>query len=393
LNPANRITFFLPNVIGGVSNVVANIIDGCPALRNNCTVVLYKERHDRRQPSTNKWNAEVIEFSYDSSNNFHHTATRLKKLLPGHENMIMVATDGFELDVIETLRWKNRVVFIVPGDFNHYYTLAKIHQGVIDVYITISASIFQKLKDRLPANRFKDMNVCYFPTPVVNHRTSANGQELRLIFSGRMEPAKNPLMIVEANRMLKEKGIPVSWTVVGDGPLKETLKEHAGQADNINMVGFVTNEELHHLYHRQDVLFFPSKIEGLPVTIIEAMKTGLVPVVSDIPGGIREVVMPGRSGFLCNPEDANTFVEKIDLLHYDRSLLARLSAAAIEFANSRFDLEKNSTRYYEVITGRETSKPGKTFVRVGSRLDRAWVHNGVVKMYRKLKRNMHASTQ
>lgn len=99
--------------------------------------------------------------------------------------------------------------------------------------------------------------------------------------------------------------------LVGDGPLRgeiEVLVQEMGLKDKVHFTGFVQNP-LDYISHGQ-ALLLPSIIEGLPAVILEAMLYE-TPVVANKVGGIGEIVIPGETGWLVNPEDENAFARAV----------------------------------------------------------------------------------
>jgi glycosyltransferase involved in cell wall biosynthesis len=82
------------------------------------------------------------------------------------------------------------------------------------------------------------------------------------------------------------------------------------------------------LLARADVFLLPSSFEGLPVSLLEAMAQGAVPVVSAVRSGVRELVRDGENGFLVPVGDVACFAERLALLARAPEKLACMSSAA-----------------------------------------------------------------
>ena len=128
-----------------------------------------------------------------------------------------------------------------------------------------------------------------------------------MLFAGRLSPEKGIAELVEATG-----GLPL--VVAGDGPLR-TLVPGA--------LGFVPRAELERLYERAAVVVFPSRQEGLPVALLEAMAHGC-PVVATRVGGIPQLVEHGGSGLLVPPRDPAALRAAIEALLADPDLGRRL---------------------------------------------------------------------
>ncbi|MDO6434159.1 glycosyltransferase family 4 protein [Flavitalea sp. BT771] len=381
--------FFLPDAIGGVYSVVNNLLDHVPDPGNVAVVAYSNECVRREQISTVNNNVRLIKFSYHCKDNIYHTVGGLGSLI-GKNNDCIIATDMLELQMVQFLGLRQPVVLIVLGDFGHYYSIAEEHEGVIDSFVAISREIYEKLCHLLPHRR-NDIRLAYFPTPAVHEkRTASAAENLRVVYVSRLEERKNPLLIPEIDAILKSRGTQVTITIVGDGPLRGQLETAIGGRSNFRLTGFLDNQRLHEIYKENDVFLMTSESEGLPVSLIEAMKTGLVPVVSDIPGGIREIVENGKNGYLVEAGNAPAFAERIGELVSNRGLYNNLSANAVEFADSTFDPIRCSRLYWDIIAETSNRDRVKTYRPAPpGALDKKWLPNSVVRFLRntKLKSN------
>jgi len=377
--------FFLPDAIGGVYSVVNNLLRHVPD-PEKVNVIAYSNKCVRReQIGSVDNNVRLTKFSYHCKDNIYHTVHGMGDLIRGYQGSI-IATDMPELQMVEFLGLNNPLVFIVLGDFDHYYSIATLHEGIIDRYIAISKEIYDRLISLLP-HRAKDIQLAYFPTPEVGEkRIASSGDSLRVIYVSRLEERKNPLILPAIDALLKRKGVRVEVTVVGDGPLRGELEKEIAGADNFRLTGFLNNHDLHTLYRDNDVFLMTSASEGLPVSLIEAMKTGLVPVVSDIPGGIREIVEDGGTGYLVDPSDVEKFAGRIEMLARDKALYNNLSANAVEFADKTFHPARCSQVYWDIIS--DASRTGRTKKHSPASpgaLDKKWLPNSVVRLLRSAK--------
>jgi glycosyltransferase involved in cell wall biosynthesis len=110
-------------------------------------------------------------------------------------------------------------------------------------------------------------------------------QPLRLVCTRRLEPVFDHETIIGAIARLKEKGIAFQMTFVGDGSRRATLSRRAesvGLDGRVSFTGNVPNDELPGILGRHDVYLSASLWDGTSLSLLEAMATGLFPVVSDI---------------------------------------------------------------------------------------------------------------
>lgn len=146
-------------------------------------------------------------------------------------------------------------------------------------------------------------------------------------------------------------GLQEAWLMlVGDGPLRPSLEEHAstlGIRERVTFCG--TRRDLGNLLPAMDVFALPSLWEGLPLALILAMGAGR-PVVATRLAGIPEVVADGQTGLLVPPGDATAIATAIARLCADADERRRMGSAAREAVRDRFDAEtytRSVTRLYE----------------------------------------------
>ena len=142
-------------------------------------------------------------------------------------------------------------------------------------------------------------------------------------------------------RAVKEvsRGCPeVRLHLVGDGALRQTLETEARRLDFADSVEFFgTRSDIPELLRSMDIFALASSTEGLPLTVLEAMASGL-PVVATKVGALEEVVDHGRNGFLVPPEDPAALAAAIARLVKDQDLRRRMGQAGRQIAVERFDI-------------------------------------------------------
>lgn len=132
--------------------------------------------------------------------------------------------------------------------------------------------------------------------------TYETGKIVTILHVGRFDVPKNHAGLLEAFRLLRETHPECRLRLVGDGDLRadmETLAKEKGIADAVEFCGMQSN--VYPYLHDADIFTLPSIYEGNPMTIIEAMGTGL-PIVASRVGGIPDMIHDGESGILVEPE-------------------------------------------------------------------------------------------
>ena len=165
---------------------------------------------------------------------------------------------------------------------------------------------------------------------------------------GRLNPQKNFSLFLDIAAQLAPRFPGLHFLLAGDGPEEKMLREKAaalGIADRVTFSGYVADTRL--VYLAADVLLMPSRYEGLPMTLLEAMAMGL-PVVASRLDGIAEVIGDGREGFLVPSDDASLFVERTATLLQDAELSSRIAQNARAKIEASFSVERMTSAVEEI---------------------------------------------
>lgn len=195
-------------------------------------------------------------------------------------------------------------------------------------------------------------------------------------FRARLNIAPNQPLILTLARLSYEKGIDtlieaacvlrrvnaaVRWVVLGEGPDRPALEDRI-RANNLDSVvclaGF--HAEVWPALAAADIVCLPSKSEGMPNVLLEAMVTGKTIVATRV-GGVPEAIESERNGVLVEPENPAALAAAIGRLVGDAALARRLGKAARETAESRFGAKDVVAAYgelYRRLLERRSAKNG-----------------------------------
>ena len=331
-------------------------------------------------------------FFYSANWNFYYTCKRLAAMLPSAD-ALLVSHDWIELGIASTLGLQNPVLQFLHGDYDYYYDLAVKHEQAIDEYITVSPVIRRELAKRLP-QRIKDIKYLRFPVPYAEAISGKTNQVLKLIFCARdlTDTNKRFDLLPKVNQILKENNCKVHWTIVGGGATFEEVARQMNQYEYLHYYPYLPNQDLLLQMAEQDLLILPSVLEGFPVVVVEAMKAGVLPLISNWQNATVELVKDGETGFYLDISDYKGYAERIIFLDRERVLLKSMALQCAAQANKLFNPELN-TQAIESVMLRSYNKAFKTkpVKRVyGSRLDRHWVPNIITSTIRKFSKAQKA---
>jgi glycosyltransferase involved in cell wall biosynthesis len=172
-------------------------------------------------------------------------------------------------------------------------------------------------------------------------------------------PGRDGATVVSVGRLERQKGFDVlldaltqvpmgRLLLIGDGRQRRALEERAhrlGLADRVRLTGWVENPRT--LMVEADVFALPSRFEGFPLSVVEAMLAGLPVVAADV-GSVREAVIHDQTGLLIDPDDADSLAAALRRLLTDESERRRFGQAGRELALARFVADDMANAYAEL---------------------------------------------
>lgn len=170
--------------------------------------------------------------------------------------------------------------------------------------------------------------------------------EKTIIFFGRLHESKGLNDIVESCRMLLEQGFKFKFACCGAGPHREPfiskMKEILGE--RFHDGGVILGPEKWRVLNQGDFFLLPSRYEGLPIALLEAMAAGCVPVVSNV-GMIGDVVKDGRNGFIIEPGNLTMIAGKLKMVLSESEItLQELRENARKTIREKFDFAEYITK-------------------------------------------------
>lgn len=161
-----------------------------------------------------------------------------------------------------------------------------------------------------------------------------------VLFMGRLDARKSPDVLLRAAARLLPRHPQAQFVFGGDGDVAvyEQLARELGILDHCSFVGWVKAEDKEDMFHRCSIYCLPSKNEGMPMSVLEAMSYGLATVSTPV-GGIPQVISDGVDGFLFPVDDVIALGRKLDQLMSDRDLKERVGKKGRSRIEDVFSLE------------------------------------------------------
>ncbi len=237
--------------------------------------------------------------------------------------------------------------------------------ATVDRFIAVSRDIASQLQHVVGVAPNK-ICIVHNGIPIEAYQRATDA-ELR---AGLAQGVNRPVVLTSA-RLEAQKGIchlleaavhvPTAvFLVAGDGPERQNLQLRArelGVSDRVLFLGH--RRDIPDLLACCDVFVLPSFLEGLPLSILEAMAAGK-PVIASAIGGIREAVIDGETGFLIPPANAVELARALNRILSDKTLAEQMGIRAVAHVRQQFSAEtmvRGVTTIYEELLGINPKHP------------------------------------
>jgi glycosyltransferase involved in cell wall biosynthesis len=248
------------------------------------------------------------------------TVGHIRKLVEAH-GVDVLHTHGYKADVYGyAAAWPNRVALVAtchnwPSRLPSMRAYAAIDRLVLrhfDRVATASGAVAEILRRwKLPAHKLKtipngvDMEPLREPAQSLREEPGAISGERLVGCVGRLVPDKGGAVLLSAAQAVLALFPNAKFVFAGEGPARaewEALAVRLGIASKVVFAG--RREDMAALYASLDVVVLPSFQEAMPMCLLEALAAAR-PVVATTVGAVPKVIVPGVTGLLCEPGDAN----------------------------------------------------------------------------------------
>ncbi|MEW4925255.1 glycosyltransferase [Algibacter sp. 2305UL17-15] len=168
-------------------------------------------------------------------------------------------------------------------------------------------------------------------------------EQLQFVFVGSLVLGKQPKLAIKIVELLIEKGIDVTFKIFGDGPLKANLQEYINEKQLQNSITLEGNKSINSIKEtlkKSHFLILPSKSEGWPKAVAEAMFFGVIPIASKV-SCVPNMLDNDNRGILIEPEVESAVLKIIETIHsVDLIEMSKLASKwSQKFTLDYFELE------------------------------------------------------
>lgn len=264
---------------------------------------------------------------------------------------IIVATLGpFAFETLRYVPQKLLRIGMVQSDDPVVYKMAENYANYMDGIVGVSPAIMRQLEGM---EAFRELAKHYLPYGVAMPgqlmARAASNEPVRILYLGRINnEQKRVHLFPQIAASLERANVNFHWTIAGDGPDRFSLEAKMKLSARVKFIGAVNYSDTARLLAGHDIFLLVSDYEGLPLSLLEAMGHGLVPVVSDLQSGIREIV-DQTSGVLVPVNEVEGYANAIIYLAKHRDDLAAKATMAQTRVRTEFSLEAMTDRWLRVL--------------------------------------------
>jgi glycosyltransferase involved in cell wall biosynthesis len=380
-----KIVHFNNGTGGGVLSVISNLLAYCQhsEIENHVIYTINKKKISHFEvPSLVGAKSEKV-FYYSPNWNFYYTCRELQKLLPDSKAVI-VAHDWLELGMVSNLGLQNPVVFFLHGNYDYYYRIAIENSNIINKFICVSPIILNELSKRNPLRKNDAMKV-NIPVPSIKKSLKPEGVLTIIYIAGNLlDENKKSHLLPEIDNLLKKRNIVVNWRIVGMNGYDDKINVFLDSLQNIVYYPYLKNKSILSVLEDCHLFILPSINEGFPVSLIESMKAGLVPLVTNWSQATEELLIDNQNGFYLPINDAQAYANKIILLNENRLLLKSFSESAANIANRLFNPYSNTDFIEKIFIKSIDNNRVKVAKKIyGSKLDHPLIPSALTNIIRK----------
>jgi glycosyltransferase involved in cell wall biosynthesis len=245
------------------------------------------------------------------------------------------------------------VIAIIHNDRDVFYENALLLHDRVSTIVAVSSTICRKLKAVLPLSRRSIVRwIPYGVDPAPARQQWSENRPLQLVYLGRIQQEQKRILdllpFVEALNSLRVDSV---LSLIGEGESSRGLLDKLSESSGTVQIAFpgpLLHQEAMRQLASQDIYLLFSEFEGLPISLLEALVRGVVPVVSQVPSGVSEILIDSVNAKIFPIGRPDLAAKIVAELAHDVPQLTRLSRAAKKLGDE-FTIEKMCATYAELL--------------------------------------------
>jgi glycosyltransferase involved in cell wall biosynthesis len=267
-------------------------------------------------------------------------------------NLVKIATEKADIKIISCLH------FPVLMSINHFATRTKFFPRFFvkfikkckdlravnfaydnsDFLVLLSEKFLEHYKKLQLKKDLSKLRVIANPLSMDIEKIDFGKKRKTILFVGRISEFQKRLsLIIEVWKIILNTNKYNDWNlkIVGDGEDLDTIKEMAKKLDRIYFEG---RQESESYFEEASIFIMTSAFEGFPMTLVESLERGCVPIAMDSFLSLSDVIENGKNGFIIPNGDINAMAEKIQILMTDESLRKEMALNGLQSVK-KFDVK------------------------------------------------------
>ena len=350
-----KIIFYIPSIEGGgVEKNLYSLIKYLPQKSNKIFIITANTKNNKSKgvkyvcPNSDYWNKKNrtiknIICIYLLIKNFWSSKAVILSFQSNITSIIISKFLGFKVLIrlnTSLNKYVNNIFKRIV--FKFFYSLSDV--------IIVNSKFFQKELKKFDLKSQLIYNLSHYEKKKKKLDFFKKFKGLKILNIGRLTDQKDQLTLIKSLKILKEKNVNFRCCIIGRGLLKNNLKIEIARSNlskNVKLVGFKNKAEEY--LSDSDIFVLSSKFEGLPNVLIESQKYGVPIISSNCPTGPKEILMNGKLGELFSVGDYHNLANKLFEFSKNKKNLKLKSINAKKYLK-RFDPEKNSKKYFDLIS-------------------------------------------
>jgi len=345
-----NILFFYKNAFsqtGGIQTFNKYFISALEGVGYNVNLVSLDD-----ESSDIKSNLPFVSLEHKKLNAFKYILKHHKK----YDTFIFSHINFAPLAIFLYILNRNAKIFFITHGIEVWKELPKTTQWIMNKSTILTVSNFSKNELKKYNSRLRDIKL--FPNCIklqnqnIELKNPYDDNSFNILSVTRLsksEQLKGIDSIIKTLPILKDKIPNIKYNIIGKGEDTIRLKKLADElkvSKYVNFLGFV--KDINEYYKYCDIFTLPSKKEGFGIVYLEAMQYKK-PVVAVNYGGVTDVVIDDKTGYLCSYNDINCLSEKIYNLYLNPKLRKRLGENGYRHLIDNFTFDLYANRLKELL--------------------------------------------
>ena len=272
-------------------------------------------------------------------------------ILTRNIDVLHIIHNGFMFDMLPEIKRRHpklKVVVTMFNDWVEYFQQSVGYKEYIDMFVSDNQKVATNYtKQKVLASKvtvipngincYEGFSPTLFNRQDMRSELKIEDDDLAVFFVGRLSEEKNPDVYIEAAKKLiiADKKIKLKFFVIGDGPMRPDVEKAIKDVDSDKITYLGYQSEIAKYLSSADIFVLPSRIEGFPLSILEAMAMQVAVIASDV-GAVAQVVESGKTGFVIKPGSTDEIATVIKTLRKDPELLKKIKESARKAVENKY---------------------------------------------------------